>query len=345
MRRLPPLNAVRTFESAARHLSFTKAAEELLVTQAAVSYQIRQLEEHIGLPLFRRLTRRLELTPEGADFHRDVSDAFDRLHAAVDRLADRKDGAVLSITTLQTFAMQWLVPRLGHFQLRHPQMAVRLDSSARMQDLEREYDLGIRSGSGTWPDVEAHKLVDYVISPLLSPDLAGRAGSLRTPADLLQLPLLDTVDPEDRRHWQEWFSQAGVCVESLPGGSQFDTQFISGMAAVMGQGVALVCPMLFAAELAAGRLIMPFPAVQLQTGVGYWLVYSRRRAREVKIRAFRDWILSEVAACGGQCAVPPPAPASTHSRTARTARTARSVGASEPALQHAVDQNPDQTTQ
>ncbi len=300
MIRLPPLTALRAFEAAARHLSFTRAADELSVTQAAVSYQIRQLEDHVGRPMFRRLTRRLELTAEGAEFHAAVTDAFDRIRAAAERLAERRDGVVLSISALHSFAGHWLVPRLGHFQMRHPDIAVRLECSNQFADLDRDFDVGIRSGNGNWPGTQAVKLMDYAVTPLLSPALVERAGGLSAPTDLLKVPLLDTQHGEDRRLWLDWFAAAGVPVTSLPAGMQFDTQHMSAQAAMMGQGVALVCPTFFGPELASGRLVAPFPVLH-RPGTGYWLVTSERRGNEAKIMAFRDWILSEVTACAGQC--------------------------------------------
>ncbi|MFM2042666.1 MAG: hypothetical protein RLY86_1242 [Pseudomonadota bacterium] len=301
--RLPPLTALRSFEAAARHLSFTKAADELAVTQAAVSYQIRQLEDHLGQSVFTRHTRRLELTPAGEDLRAAVADALARIRAAVDRLAARRNDKVLAITTLPTFAGQWLVPRLGHFQYLRPDIAVRLDSSTRLTDMARgEFDVAIRSGKGDWPDVVAERLIAFTVTPALSPLAAARIGGVREPADLLRLPALDSQHPDDRRLWREWFRLAGMEVENLPPGPQFDMHVITGTAAASGQGVALVCPAFFAADIAAGRLVLPFPDRLLTTDWDYWLVYAPHRANEPAIRAFRDWITGEVSACAGQCA-------------------------------------------
>lgn len=300
-RRLPPLNGLRTFEAAARHLSFTKAADELAVTQAAVSYQIRQLEEHIGRDLFRRLTRRLELTPVGVELQAAVTDAFDRIRATMHKLTDAGDDKVLSVTTLPTFAAQWLVPRMGHFQLRRPDLAVRLDSSVGLGDLDHQFDIAIRSGHGKWPGVVATPLLEYRLTPVISPVLADRLGGIRHPADLAGLPLLDYDSGEDIRFWHQWFALAGITLDRVRSGPQYDTQSITGQAAMMGQGVALVCPAFFAAEIASGRLMVPFPDLVLTTERFYWLVCSQRRVDEPKIKAFRDWILSEVSACEGQC--------------------------------------------
>lgn len=300
-KRLPPLNALRTFESAARHLSFTKAADELAVTQAAVSYQVRQLEEHIGRELFRRLTRKLELTPAGIELQAAVEDAFDRIRATMHKLTDAAEDKVLSVTTLPTFASHWLVPRLGHFQLRRPDLAVRLDSSVGLGDLNHQFDVAIRSGLGQWPGMVAERLVEYRLTPVISPILADRMGGIRHPSDLARLPLLDYNHIEDIRYWHQWFAMADVAVDGMRSGPQYDMQAITGQAAVMGQGVALVCPAFFAADIASGRLLVPFPDLVLVTDRSYWLVCSQRRVDEPKIKAFRDWILSEVSACEGQC--------------------------------------------
>lgn len=300
-RRLPPLNALRAFAAAARHLSFTRAADELAVTQAAVSYQIRQLEEHIGRDLFRRLTRKLELTPAGLELQAAVDDAFDRIRGTVARLTEAQEDKVLAVTTLPTFASNWLVPRLGHFQLQRPDLAVRLDSSVALGDLQHEFDIAIRSGNGQWPGVVAEKLVEFQLTPALNPLLAERAGGIRRPADLATLPLLDCQHPEDIAFWRHWFTLAGCAIDQLNRGMQFDVHGVTGQAAAMGQGVALVCPAFFGPDIAAGRLVLPFPQIMLKTNRSYWLAYAEKRADEPKIKAFRDWILSEVNACAGQC--------------------------------------------
>jgi len=302
-RRLPPLNALRAFEAAARHLSFTKAADELAVTQAAVSYQIKQLEDHIGRPLFRRLTRSLALTEAGAELLPAVADAFERIRAAVARLEERRDGGVLSISTLPTFATQWLVPRLGHFQLMRPDIAVRLDASARLVDLEGEgYDVGIRSGRGEWPGLSAEKVVDYRMTPLLSPALAERLDGARAPADLLRVPIIGSLDTEDAKDWRAWFRLSGMEVAALPPGPTFDTQAMAAQAAMAGQGAAMLCPTFFAGDIAAGRLLVPFPDLVLEPGIAYWLVFATKRAEEPNIQAFRAWIRREIGACPAPCA-------------------------------------------
>jgi LysR family transcriptional regulator, glycine cleavage system transcriptional activator len=288
---LPPLAAVRAFEAAARHESFTKAAAELGMTQAAVSYQIKLLEDRLGMPLFLRLPRKVQLSAAGRRLAPPVADAFRGLQAAFAAMRESAAG-VLSITAVHTFATNWLVPRLGTFQLAHPDIAVRMDVSARTVDFAREeFDIGIRGGQGVWPGVAAHRLMDGEFAPFCSPAYLARVGPGLTPADLLRLPRLDADDP----WWRQWFELAGV---SDPGTAQtagfsFNVQSMVGTAAMSGQGFAILTPAFFAADIAAGRLVQPFDLVA-KDGQGYWLVYPEERRNAPKIRAFRDWILEEL---------------------------------------------------
>lgn len=289
---LPPLAAIRVFEAVARHLSFTKAAEELGMTQAAASYQIKLLEERVGSPLFLRRPRQIVLTEAGQRMAPAVSEAFALLSGAYAAARSGADG-VLSVSTLLTFASNWLARNLGSFQVAHPSLAVRLDTSNRVVDFAREdIDIAIRSGGGTWPGVEVHKLFNADFTPVLSPRLAASIGGVREPADLLRLPILDPGDI----WWRDWFIAAGLPVEELAKrpGSSMGAQAYEANAAIAGQGVAIVTRALFEAELADGRLIQPFDLVG-DDGHAYWLVYPQARRNVPKIRAFRDWILAEIA--------------------------------------------------
>lgn len=290
--RLPPLAAIRVFEAAARHLSFTRAAGELGMTQAAVSYQIKQLEDRVGTPLFRRLTRRLELTDTGLRLAAPVSEALGRLSDAFAAARSEED-CVLKITALYTFAANWLVPRLGRFERAHPQYSVWLDSSSRMVDLvAEEVDVGIRVGLGEWPGLVAEPLMPVTVAPMASPALLASIGGVETPLDLLKLPMFR----EDDGSWEEWFAAAGYEVASgVARGRRLDNQQIMGRAAIEGHGVALLNPPFFADELAAGRLVQPF-AQQLRSQRRYFIVYPRARQHLAKIRAFRAWVLDEIAA-------------------------------------------------
>jgi LysR family glycine cleavage system transcriptional activator len=289
--RLPPLAAIRVFEVAARHLSFTKAAAELGMTQAAVSYQIKQLEDRVGQPLFRRLTRKLVLTETGLRLAAPVSEALARLTEAFAAARSEED-CVLKITTMHTFAANWLVPRLGRFDRAHPQYSVWLDSSLRMVDLVAEkVDIAIRVGLGEWPGLVAERLMPVMVSPMASPALIDSVGGVATPLDLLKLPMFR----EDDESWEGWFAVAGHTVSpGVARGVRLDNQQMMGRAAIEGQGVALLNPPFFADDLAAGRLVQPFPD-QLVSPRNYFLVYPKVHQQQPKIQAFRAWILGELA--------------------------------------------------
>lgn len=289
---LPPLQAIRVFEAVARHLSFTKAAQELGMTQAAASYQIKVLEERIGAPLFLRRPKQIELTEPGQRLAPAVSEAFSILGQAYAAARGGADG-LLCVTTVLTFASNWLAQHLGSFQLAHPALAVRLDTSSRLTDFAREdVDLAIRSGGGKWPGLEAHKLLDADFTPMLSSKLAASIGGVKEPADLLRLPILDPGDI----WWSQWFEAAGVTGHDLAKrpGSSMGAQAYEANAAMAGHGVAILTRALFKNELADGRLVQPFDLVG-DDGHAYWLVYPTARRNVPKIRAFRDWILAEIA--------------------------------------------------
>jgi len=290
---LPPIASLRAFEAAARHMNFTRAAEELAITQAAVSYQIRLLEERLGTPLFVREPRRLLLTETGAELAVQLRDAFDRLRATFENL-HREAQTVLSLSVSQTFAANWLVPRLGQFQMQNPSIAVRLDASDTLVDFSREkFDAGIRSGRGEWPGMAAHQLLPLVFTPVCTPSLLKRVGPVKRPRDLLRLPLISPAD----RAWQIWFAAAGVPDAKLSHseGPNFGVQHLEGKAALADQGIALVTPNFFAPELRSGRLVRLFDVVA-DSGSGYWFAYPKQLANTSKLRAFRAWILAEAAA-------------------------------------------------
>lgn len=285
------MSAVRVFEAAARHQSFTRAAEELGMTQAAVSYQIRMLEDRIGSPLFVRLPRQVLLTAKGQQLAPAVSEAFELLRGAFDGIEDTVK-TVLSITTLTTVASNWLVSRLGRFQQRHPDIAVQITVSSQVVDLaQSDFDIGIRSGDGKWPGVETDLLFPNQFTPVCSPGLI-QGVEIRDPSDLLKLPIISPSDP----WWIDWFNAAGVKDVDLSGrpDNSLGAQQFEGMAAMAGQGLALVNPFFFPADLAAGRLVQPFDLV-VKADRDYWIVYPKARRRSAKIKAFRDWALAEVA--------------------------------------------------
>ncbi len=291
MRQLPPLAAVRVFEAAARHGNFTRAAAELGMTQAAVSYQIRLLEERLGAPLFRRDKGRVTLTEAGRRAAPLVSGAFDALDDAF-AAARRDSAAVLTISAANTFAANWLAARLGAFQLRHPDLAVRLDASDTLVDFARDTaDVAIRSTRQPGPGLHGDRLFTSEFTPVASPAFLA-AHPLAAPADLLAVPRLTPTDA----WWQTWFDAAGVAAAvGDHTGLHLDSQVVEGAAALAAQGVALLNPRMWTREIAAGRLVAPF-ALLATAGASFWLVCPESRRNLPKIRHFRDWLLAEVAA-------------------------------------------------
>jgi LysR family glycine cleavage system transcriptional activator len=283
---------VRVFEAAARHENFTLAAGELGMTQAAVSYQIRLLEERLGVPLFVRSKRRVTLSEAGRRLAPVVSDAFDRLSEGFSGLVD-EDESVLTVSTAQTFASNWLSFRLGGFQIARPELAVRLLTSNAMADFASDdVDVAVRMGSGPWPGLRQHFLFCLTSTPLCTPDFRDRHG-LERPEDLLRVPRLNAHD----WWWKQWLEAAGVALddEAPRHGIRLDSQALEGNAALAGHGVGLLTPLYWRADLAAGRLVQPFDLVVV-SGPALWLVYPEHKRGRAKIRAFRDWLLAEIAA-------------------------------------------------
>ena len=291
MRRIPPLSAVRVFEAAARHQNFTAAATELGMTQAAVSYQIKLLEERLGVPLFRREKKRVILTEAGRRTAPQVSSAFDTLDSAFAAIRT-EDEALLTISSSNTFANTWLAWRLGSFQMAHPGMAVRLLTSDQLADFgSDEVDVAIRAGIGPWPELSQDLLVKIDFTPMCSPGFLTRHGPIE-PADLLKLPL---ISPHDQ-WWPFWLREAGVDVpdEPLRPGVRLDSQAHEGHAAMAGQGVAMLTPFFWRNDLADNRLVRLFEQVSTR-GYALWLVYPEARRSVPKIKRFGEWLLAELA--------------------------------------------------
>ena len=292
MRRLPPLSAVRAFEAAARTENFTAAAAELGLTQAAVSYQVKALEERMGAALFVRERGRARLTPLGQRLLPTLSQAFDSIEAA---FASHKaeDESLLTITTTHTFANTWLAWRLGGFQMEHTDLAVRMITSNEAVDLRSgDADVAIRAGLGEWPGLEAHKLMESDFTPMASPECIAKfernLGRKLEPADLPNLPL---IGPQDE-WWTRWFRDAGVPLDlhHPRGGIRLDSQANEGHAAMAGQGFALLTPFLWRGDVASGRLVQPF-ALTSTGGYAYWLAYPPERRMVPKVKRFREWLL------------------------------------------------------
>ncbi|MGH6904283.1 MAG: transcriptional regulator GcvA [Geminicoccaceae bacterium] len=292
-RRLPPLSALRAFEAAARHLSFTRAAGELHVTQTAISHQIRGLEEHLGVRLFRRLPRGLLLTEEGQAYLPAVRDAFDQIDAATAELIAARAGGPLTASMLPSFAARWLVPRLGRFRSAHPEIDLRISASVHLVDFAREdVDIAIRMGRGHYPGLRVDRLFGEALIPVCSPALLDGSRPLRRPEDLRHHVLLHD---DDYTGWRLWLELAGVAGVDPRRGLTFSDSGMVVQAATEGQGVALARVALAAWDLAAGRLIRPFE-VSIARDLAYYLVCPEASAERPRIAAVRAWLLAEAAA-------------------------------------------------
>lgn len=291
---LPPLAAIRVFEAVARHLSFTRAAEELGMTQAAVSYQIKLLEERIGAPLFLRKPRQVELSEIGARLAPDVTQAFDLLRNRFAQTYEQVSGT-LSILSLPTFASQWLAPHIGLFQIEHPQVAVRIETSADAVDFSRQdFDVAIIAASELGEDLVGHELLRAEFSPIMSPAFV-REHKIEKPADLLAAP---KISPQDE--WlAPWFALMGLhyVPPAQTPGAILDSQIMEAAAAAAGRGFAMMIPAFFATDFATGRLVQPFAQTGWD-GLSYYLAYPQSRRNWPKIKVFRDWLLKATEGLG-----------------------------------------------
>ncbi len=293
-RRLPSLNALRAFEAAARLESFTKAAQELCVTQGAVSHQVKALEAELGMRLFQRERQRLVITDAGRSYLEVIRDAFDRVAAGTERLQQRQNTGVLTVSTSPNFAAKWLIHRLGGFAAAHPHIDLRVGAAMHHIDFAREdVDLAIRHGDGNWPGLHVTRLCSEALFPVCSAKTQSERGrrALRTPADLGHHVLLHL---DDRRDWVKWLEAAGAMEADVSRGPVFNQASMAIDAAVDGQGVALARTALAAWDLLAGRLVRPF-RFELPVPYAYWIVCPKATAGLPKIVTFRDWLVGEAA--------------------------------------------------
>ena len=292
-RRLPPLNALRSFEAAARYESFTRAAEELHVTQGAVSQQVKALETELGVKLFNRERQRLKITPAGRDYLLVIGEAFDHIGAGTERLVQRQSASVLTVSTSLDFAAKWLVHRLARFSAAHPGIDLRVSATMHNVDFAREdVDVAVRHGDGNWPGLDATQLCAEQIFAICSPKLLAGRDRLRRPTDVLKWPLLRLEDQS--KAWERWFALAGVAApERLPGPVLNRASMLID-AAIDGQGVALARTTLAAWDLISGRIVRPFDLSWRPAGT-YWIVTPKATAKVAKIGRFRDWLLAEAA--------------------------------------------------
>ena len=291
-RRLPSLNALRAFEAAARHESFTQAAQELCVTQGAVSHQVKALEAELGCRLFNREHRRLIITSAGQAYLVVVRDAFDRLALGTENLLQRHKAGALTVSTSPNFASKWLVHRLGRFAEQHPDIDLRVSATLQHIDFAREdFDLAIRHGDGNWPSLHVTRLCAEELFPVCSPALVRGRHALRSPADLKHHPLLHI---NERQDWGKWLEAAGVTQVDFTRGPIFNQASMAIDAAIDGQGIALARSALTAWDLGAGRLVRPFP-LSLKVPYSYWIVCPKPTAALPKISTFRKWLADEAA--------------------------------------------------
>ncbi len=292
LRRLPVLNALKSFEAAARHESFTRAAEELCVTQGAVSHQVKALEQELGVKLFNRERQRLVITTAGREYLNVVRDAFDRIAIGTERLVQRQSGGSLTISTSPDFAAKWLVHRIGRFSEAHPDIALNVSATMHHVDFAREeVDLAVRHGDGNWPGLHVERLSAEQLFPVCSPKLLQGRGRLAKPADVLKFPLLHL---ETRQYWPAWLDAAGVTDLDVSQGPIMNRVSMLIDAAIDGHGIALARTTLAAWDLLNGRLVRPF-AEALRLSKTYWIVCPKATAMLPKIKSAREWLLAEAA--------------------------------------------------
>lgn len=290
-RRLPPLNSLKAFEAAARNLSFTKAAEELFVTQAAISHQIKLLEEHLSIKLFMRRNRSLLLTEEGQSYYLDIKDIFASLYEATEKLLSRGAKGSISIALTPSFAIQWLIPRLSEFSNLHPDIDVKIKAvDFEENSLTDDVDVAIYYGLGHWQGVQADKLHTEFFIPVCSPLLLAGEKPIQSAEDLEHHTLLHDMS---RNNWNEWIKQAGVKSVNVNQGPIFSHSSMVLQAAIHGQGIALGHNILAKPEIESGRLVTPFNQVLLSKNA-YYLVCREAQVDSPKIATFREWLLAQV---------------------------------------------------
>ena len=288
-RRLPSLNALRAFEAAGRHGSFSSAAEELFVTHASISRHVRHLEEWLGQPLFERHSRGVSLNEAGAQYLERLTKAFDDLDTATQELREATEETELAISVEVTFAMRWLVPHLGDFQVRHPEIELNLDADDDCIDLRREaFDLAVRYGEGGWNDVDAELLVELEAFPVCSPEFL-KGKKIKRPGDLLAYPLLHE---DSKQWWREWLQAAGVEAPGRPRGHLYQSAHLTLEAAEASQGFALGDNVSAAEALTEGWLVRPLKFT-MPAGA-YWLLRSKSSPLSPAAEAFRRWIASAI---------------------------------------------------
>ncbi|WP_430460478.1 transcriptional regulator GcvA [Thalassolituus sp. LLYu03] len=292
MRRLPPLNALRIFEASARNSSFVKAADELAVTASAVSQQIRTLEEYLGVSLFSRVRRQVQLTPSGEQYLVAVKHALDEIEVATQRLMVNPDSNVVSISVAPNFLIRWLMPRMSRFQELYPDIELQINTSLGLIDFGRSNtDMAVYFGHGDWDDIEMHFLRKLTLVPVCSPALMHGAKALHKVSDLRQHTLIHV---SARKHeWDDWLEHAGVPFLKPKNSLSVSNGHLATAAALDGLGVALADVTLSSREVESGQLVIPFD-IPLDSHKAFYLVYRKHRPLTVGMRAFKEWLISEM---------------------------------------------------
>ncbi|MDX8534744.1 transcriptional regulator GcvA [Mesorhizobium sp. VK25A] len=289
---LPPLQTLRAFEATGRRLSMTLAAQELHLTHGAVSRQIKALEDHLGVQLFRRMTRRIELTEAGVSFFGAVTRLLSELAREAENIRRRNDETRLVVNSGVSFASKWLTSRLHKLMARYPDLAVHLEVTDAVLDFATGHvDVALRYGNGQYPFAAAERIMNETVSPVCAPDYRDRMGGLRSPSELAKCQLIHEIGMNTT--WERWFSMMELPYPRTRGAG-YSLGSMSIEAAIRGEGVALGRSVLVAEDLAAGRLVALFPQARLDVEWGYDLVYRIGNQDHPKVRAFRNWIADEV---------------------------------------------------
>ena len=292
-KRLPPLNSLRAFEASARLLSFTKAASELFVTQAAVSHQIKTLETHLGLKLFMRKSRSLLLTEEGQSYFLDIKEVFIALQKATEKLLANGAKGTITVCLQPSLAIQWLVPRLNDFNKLHPDIDVRIKADDRDEDtLADDVDIAFYYGRGNWTGVDAKKIMVGYLQAVCSPQLLKGPAENISMAELQQHTL---IHDSSRQAWQRWFKTLGVKNSKVDQGPIFSHSALVLQSAIHGQGVALINNILAQPEIDAGRLIVPFEQV-LDNQDAFYIACRENQIERARITPFKEWVIATVKA-------------------------------------------------
>lgn len=297
MRRLPPLNALRMFEASARNGSFAAAAEELFVTASAVSHQIKTLEEFLGVALFNRSRRKVELTPSGEQYLISVKHALDEIEMATHRLTANHETNVVKISVAPNFLTRWLMPRMSRFRELYPDVELQINASMGLLDFNRSStDMAVYYGNGDWEDIEVHFLRKVMLVPVCSPKLLETSLPLETPEDLRHHTLIYVS--KRKWEWDDWLQQAGVDFITPKGSLQLSSGQLATAAAQENLGVALADPTLTSREFSSGNLVVPFD-IPLDTHKAFYLVYRKHRPLTAGMNAFKEWLMSEMQAVEG----------------------------------------------